>query len=69
MTTTTAARASRSTPLETQAASAFPVCDAAVQSEISDAQAQFFRDQGLLVIRNLLRGQELADLQAQTHTA
>lgn len=44
----------------------FPLVDAATQDSVTDEQAQFFLDQGLLVIRNLLRGKELEDLRAQT---
>jgi len=67
MTSTARPSLSPASPAATAAAAAaFPIIDALVQSEITDAQAQFFRDQGLLVIRNLLRGQELRDLQDQT---
>ncbi|WP_135547393.1 phytanoyl-CoA dioxygenase family protein [Paenibacillus cymbidii] len=38
--------------------------DAARQSSITDEQKQFFLDNGFLVIRNVLRGKELADMQA-----
>jgi phytanoyl-CoA hydroxylase len=47
-------------------ASAFPWIDARTQDCITDEQAQFFRDNGLLVIRNLVRGEELAQLQSET---
>jgi phytanoyl-CoA hydroxylase len=46
--------------------SAFPDVDATKQDCITDQQAQFFRDNGLLVIRNVLRGEELAAVQEQT---
>ena len=48
------------------AADVFPVIDASKQDCISDEQARFFLDNGLLLIRNVLRGQELVDLRAQT---
>jgi ectoine hydroxylase-related dioxygenase (phytanoyl-CoA dioxygenase family) len=48
------------------AESAFPYIDAATQDCITDEQAQFFRDNGLLVIRNVLRGEELAAMQRET---
>jgi phytanoyl-CoA hydroxylase len=44
----------------------FPAIDARSQDVITDDQAAFFRANGLLVIRNLVRGAELADLQAET---
>jgi ectoine hydroxylase-related dioxygenase (phytanoyl-CoA dioxygenase family) len=47
-------------------ANAFPRIDAAKQDAITDDQAQFFRDNGLLIIRNVLRGAELAAMQDQT---
>src|SRR3954468_16543190 len=47
-------------------AAAFPHIDASRQDEITQEQADFFRDNGLLVIRNVLRGPELAALQAET---
>ena len=34
----------------------FPHVDGTTQGCITDQQAQFFRDNGLLVIRNVLRG-------------
>lgn len=43
----------------------FPYIDASRQECISDEQARFFLENGLLVIRNVLRGQELRDLQEQ----
>jgi len=46
--------------------SSFPDVDATKQDCITDQQAQFFRDNGLLVIRNVLRGEELAAVQEQT---
>lgn len=51
---------STSAPIE------FPVIDATKQECITDEQAQFFRDNGLLLIRNVLRGRELEELQKQT---
>jgi ectoine hydroxylase-related dioxygenase (phytanoyl-CoA dioxygenase family) len=49
------------------AADAFPAVDAAAQPEgITDAQAQRFREHGLLVIRNVLRGDELRAMREQT---
>jgi ectoine hydroxylase-related dioxygenase (phytanoyl-CoA dioxygenase family) len=45
---------------------AFPEIDATKQDAITDEQAQFFRDNGLLVIRNVLRGAELKAMQDQT---
>lgn len=44
----------------------FPEIDAKRQDCITDAQAQFFRENGLLVIRNVLRGGELKAMQDQT---
>jgi len=44
----------------------FPHIDARTQNCITDAQMDFFRKHGLLVIRNLVRGEELARLQAET---
>lgn len=44
----------------------FPEIDARTQDEITEEQAQFFRDNGLLLIRNLLRGEELELLREQT---
>jgi ectoine hydroxylase-related dioxygenase (phytanoyl-CoA dioxygenase family) len=46
--------------------SAFPNLDATKQDCITDEQARFFRDNGLLVIRNVLRGEELKAVQDQT---
>jgi ectoine hydroxylase-related dioxygenase (phytanoyl-CoA dioxygenase family) len=46
--------------------SPFPHIDASEQDSITNDQAQFFRDHGLLVIRNVLRGEELAAVQDQT---
>jgi phytanoyl-CoA hydroxylase len=51
----------------TDALGLFPFIDATQQECITDEQAQFFLDNGLLIIRNLLRGQELADMQQQTY--
>jgi ectoine hydroxylase-related dioxygenase (phytanoyl-CoA dioxygenase family) len=45
---------------------AFPHIDASLQDCISDEQAEFFRQHGLLVIRNVVRGEELARLQRET---
>jgi ectoine hydroxylase-related dioxygenase (phytanoyl-CoA dioxygenase family) len=45
---------------------AFPEIDATKQDCITDQQAQFFRDNGLLVVRNVLRGEELKRMQDQT---
>src|SRR5438132_11585305 len=47
-------------------ADSFPSIDAARQDAITDEQAQFFIDNGLLVIRNLLRGEELHAMRAET---
>lgn len=44
----------------------FPHIDARTQESLTPDQAQFFRDHGLLVIRNLIRGEELAALQRET---
>ena len=44
----------------------FPDVDATMQDCITDEQARFFRDNGLLVIRNVLRGEELKAVQDQT---
>lgn len=41
--------------------------DAAVQDEVTDEQAQFFRDNGLLLIRNALSAEELRALQDATY--
>ena len=46
--------------------SAFPFVNGATQECITDEQAQFFRDNGLLIIRNVLRGDELAAMQRET---
>ena len=40
--------------------------DAAKQEVITQEQAQFFRENGLLVIRNVVRGEELKAMQDQT---
>lgn len=45
---------------------AFPEIDARRQERVTDDQARFFRENGLLVVRNLLRGDELAALREQT---
>ena len=44
----------------------FPEVDATKQDSITEPQAQFFRDNGLLVVRNVLRGAELKAMQEQT---
>lgn len=44
----------------------FPVVDAAECDVISDEAADFFRQNGLLVIRNVVQGEELAALQRET---
>jgi phytanoyl-CoA hydroxylase len=44
----------------------FPHVDASKLDCITDEQAKFFKANGLLVIRNVLKGQELADLREQT---
>src|SRR5947207_4250628 len=44
----------------------FPLVDASQQDVITDEQARFFRDNGLLVIRNVLRGAELKAMQDAT---
>jgi phytanoyl-CoA hydroxylase len=46
--------------------SMFPEIDATKQDAITDEQAEFFRDNGLLVLRNVLRGPELKAMQDQT---
>ena len=45
---------------------AFPDVDASTQAVITDDQARFFRDNGLLILRNVLGGAELGALQEQT---
>ena len=45
---------------------AFPEVDATRQDSITEDQARFFRDNGLLVIRNVLRSAELKAMQDQT---
>ena len=45
---------------------AFPEIDARQQDCITDEQARFFIDNGLLVIRNVLHGEELRAMQEQT---
>lgn len=42
-----------------------PFADARRQEKITDEQAQFFLDNGFLVIRNVLAGEELAIVQAE----
>src|SRR5687768_15246176 len=44
----------------------FSSVDATKQDCISDEQADFFKSNGLLVIRNVLRGEELKAMQDQT---
>ncbi|ANE46408.1 phytanoyl-CoA dioxygenase [Paenibacillus swuensis] len=44
----------------------FPEANALTQEVITDEQAQFFLDNGFLVIRNVVQGEELALLQEQT---
>ncbi|WP_219838374.1 phytanoyl-CoA dioxygenase family protein [Paenibacillus sp. R14(2021)] len=41
-----------------------PIIDARLQASITEEQAQFFRDNGFLVIRNVLVGEELKQVQA-----
>ncbi len=48
------------------AAEIFPLVDATKQDCITDEQAQFFRDNGLIIIRNVLRGAELKAMQDET---
>src|ERR1044072_5939450 len=50
----------------TAATDVCPHIDASQQDCITDAQAQFFRDNGLLVIRNVIRGAELKAMQEET---
>jgi phytanoyl-CoA hydroxylase len=42
----------------------FPHVDAQIQDCMTEEQAQFFRDNGFLVVRNVLAGEELARVQA-----
>ena len=49
-------------------APAFPVVDGARERCISDEAADFFRSNGLLVLRNVIGADELARLQAETAT-
>jgi phytanoyl-CoA hydroxylase len=51
-----------------QSGSPFPLVDARSQRAITAAQAEFFRANGLLVLRGVLHGEELAALQRQTQT-
>lgn len=44
----------------------FPHIDATQQEQITPEQAQFFLDNGLLIIRNVVRGEELKRLQDET---
>ena len=55
-----------STNITKQADEIFPFIDATQQNCITNEQAQFFRDNGLLIIRNVLRGEELQSLREQT---
>jgi Protein involved in biosynthesis of mitomycin antibiotics/polyketide fumonisin len=48
------------------AASPFPIIDARTQDALTDEQAEFFRANGLLVIRNVLSPEELKALQDAT---
>lgn len=50
----------------TKTIGAFPDIDATRQTCITDEQALFFRQNGLLIIRNVLRGEELKAMQDQT---
>ncbi len=50
----------------TAATDVFPHIDATTQDSITDEQVQFFRDNGLLVIRNVVRGAELKAMQDET---
>jgi len=50
------------------AVDAFPHIDASKLDCITDEQAKFFIENGLLIIRNVVRGQELKDIQDQTQT-
>lgn len=52
--------------MSVSAADVFPHVDASKLDCITDEQAKFFKENGLLVIRNVLKGQELADLREQT---
>lgn len=44
----------------------FPEADAAIQDSITDEQAQFFRDNGFLVVRNAICEEELRQLREDT---
>jgi phytanoyl-CoA hydroxylase len=50
----------------TAATDVFPHIDASQQDCLTEAQVQFFRDNGLLVIRNVIRGAELKAMQDET---
>src|SRR5436190_13481365 len=52
--------------MTTAATEIFPHVDATKQDCITDDQAQFLRDNGLLIIRNVLRGAELKAVQDAT---
>src|SRR5690242_18035639 len=51
---------------QTAATDVLPHIDATRQDCITDEQARFFQDNGLLVIRKVLRGAELEAMQRQT---
>src|SRR5207248_275362 len=51
---------------QTAPAVSFPEVDASKQDCITNDQAQFFRDNGLLVIRKVLRGAELDAMRTET---
>jgi phytanoyl-CoA hydroxylase len=53
-------------PTIAHAATAFPQIDATKHASITADQARFFRESGLLLIRNVLRGEELKRLQEET---
>lgn len=52
--------------MSTRAFNEAPEADASLQQVITDEQAQFFLDNGYLVIRNVVRKEELRRLQEQT---
>ena len=52
--------------MSTTATSAFPEIDARTQDVITEQQAQFFRDNGLLLIRNVFTGAELEAVRKET---
>jgi phytanoyl-CoA hydroxylase len=53
-------------PQKPRADDLFPVVDVRAQSEITAEQADFFRANGLLLIRGLIQGEELEALQRET---